>query len=123
MPLPPPIFAFGVGNLPMLNWLAAAAAPIVIHLLSKRRFRRIRWAAMDFLLEADRRNRRRVRIEELILLGLRCLARVCSLLPLPVFGLGGIHTGEIPKVLAAGACGVAGITLFQRDLALFSRNA
>jgi len=56
-------------------------------------------------------------------LGLRCLARVCSLLPLPVFGLGGIHPGEIPKVLAAGACGVAGITLFQRDLALFSRNA
>ena len=55
-------------------------------------------------------------------LGLRRLARVCSLLPLPVFGLGGIHRGEISKVLAAGACGVAGITLFQRDLALFSRD-
>ena len=55
-------------------------------------------------------------------LGLRCLARVCSLLPLPVFGLGGIHPGEISKVLAAGACGVAAITLFQRDLALFSRD-
>lgn len=58
--------------------LAAGAAcmsiPILIHLLNKRRFRRIRWAAVDFLVEADRRNRRRVRLEELILLTLRCLA-------------------------------------------------
>lgn len=53
---------------------AAVASPILIHLLSRRRFRRIRWAAMDFLLEAQRRNRRRVRLEQLILLILRCLA-------------------------------------------------
>ncbi len=52
----------------------AASIPILIHLFSKRRFRRIRWAAIEFLMEADRRNRRRVRIEELILLALRCLA-------------------------------------------------
>ncbi len=50
------------------------ASPIIIHLLSKRRYRIIDWAAMDFLLEADRRNRRRVRLEHLILLLLRCLA-------------------------------------------------
>lgn len=54
--------------------LAAASIPIIIHLLSKRRFRRIRWAAIDWLLEADRQNRRRVRLEELLLLALRCLA-------------------------------------------------
>lgn len=53
---------------------AAASIPIVIHLLSKRRFRRVRWAAIDFLMEADRQNRRRVRMQELILLALRCLA-------------------------------------------------
>ena len=53
----------------------AASIPIVIHLLSRRRYKQIRWAAMDFLMEAERRNRRRaVRIEELILLALRCLA-------------------------------------------------
>jgi hypothetical protein len=34
----------------------------------------VRWAAVDFLMEANRQNRRRVRIEELILLALRCLA-------------------------------------------------
>src|SRR5262245_41019124 len=50
------------------------AAPIIIHLLNRRRFKVVDWAAMDFLLEADRRNRRRVRLENLIVLLLRCLA-------------------------------------------------
>lgn len=54
--------------------LACAAIPIVIHLISRRRFRRVRWAATQFLLEANRQNRRRIGIEELILLALRCLA-------------------------------------------------
>jgi hypothetical protein len=53
--------------------LACAAIPMVIHLISRRRFRRVRWAATQFLLEANRQNRRRIRIEELILLALRCL--------------------------------------------------
>ncbi len=50
------------------------SAPILIHLLARRRFKRVRWAAMEFLFTADRRNRRRVRLEEWILLALRCLA-------------------------------------------------
>lgn len=53
---------------------AAAASPILIHLLSRRRFRRVRWPAMEFLLAAHSKNRRRVRMEQLILLALRCLA-------------------------------------------------
>jgi len=52
----------------------AVASPIIIHLLSKRRFKTVDWAAMEFLLEAERRNRRRIRLENLILLLLRCLA-------------------------------------------------
>lgn len=60
---------------PALLWGAlAVASPIIIHLLSKRKFRVIEWAAMDFLIEAEKRNRRRVRLEQLILLLLRCLA-------------------------------------------------
>ncbi len=64
------------------NWLfhpmlaagaAAVALPILIHILSRRRFQVVRWAAMDFLLSAAKRNRRRVRVEQLILLALRCL--------------------------------------------------
>ncbi len=52
---------------------AAMSAPILIHLLARRRFKRIRWAAMDFLIDAERRNRRRIRMEDWILLALRCL--------------------------------------------------
>lgn len=52
---------------------AAVAAPILIHILSRRRFRLVRWPAMEFLLIAHKRNRRRVQIEQLILLALRCL--------------------------------------------------
>lgn len=59
---------------PMLLWGGlAVASPIIIHLLNRRRFRIVHWAAMDFLLQADRQNRRRVRLEDLLLLLLRCL--------------------------------------------------
>ena len=56
--------------------LIAIAAPIIIHLLNRRRFKKVDWAAMDFLLEAQRLNKRRVKLEELILLILRCLALI-----------------------------------------------
>ncbi|MCD6303497.1 MAG: BatA domain-containing protein, partial [Planctomycetes bacterium] len=61
---------------PTVMWtgLALTAVPIIIHLLNRRRFRTMDWAAMQFLWESVRRNRRRLRIEELILLVLRCLA-------------------------------------------------
>jgi hypothetical protein len=61
----PGLFAAGAG---------AVALPILIHILARRRFKRIRWAAMDFLIDAEKRNRRRVRLEQWILLALRCLA-------------------------------------------------
>jgi len=49
-------------------------------------------------------------------LGLGCLRRVCSAVNIPVFGLGGIQSNAISSVLSAGACGVAGISLFQQWL-------
>lgn len=52
----------------------AVASPVIIHLLNKRRFKIVAWAAMEFLLEANKKNRRRVQLENLIILLLRCLA-------------------------------------------------
>src|SRR6201984_3736861 len=52
---------------------ALVSSPIIIHLINRMRFKRIRWAAMEFLLKAQKRNRRRLIIEQLILLALRCL--------------------------------------------------
>ena len=61
---------------PAIFWagLAAVSVPVLIHLLNKRRFRIVDWAAMDFLLDADKKNRRRIRLENLLLLLLRCAA-------------------------------------------------
>src|SRR2546430_10260225 len=52
---------------------ALISSPILIHLINRMRFKRIRWAAMEFLLKSQKRNRRRLIIEQLILLMLRCL--------------------------------------------------
>ena len=49
------------------------SSPILIHLINRMRFRRIKWAAMEFLLKAQKRMRRKLIIEQLILLMLRCL--------------------------------------------------
>lgn len=54
--------------------LIAASGPIIIHLLNRRRFRVVEWAAMDFLRRAMQRNRRAVQMRDLIVLVLRCLA-------------------------------------------------
>ena len=49
------------------------ATPIIIHLINRIRFRRVDWAAMEFLLKAQKRMRRRKILGQLILLLLRCL--------------------------------------------------
>ena len=49
------------------------AVPLLIHLLNRQRYRRREWAAMDFLLRAYKKQRRRLRMENLLLLLLRCL--------------------------------------------------
>src|SRR5215468_3319003 len=51
----------------------AVSVPIIIHLLNRKRFRVVTWAAMRFLLAAQRKNSRKMRLEQLILLGVRCL--------------------------------------------------
>lgn len=68
------MLALGFLN-PLLLWaLPLAAVPIIIHLLNKRRFQTVRWAAMEFLLRAMKRNRRRMRMEHFLVLLLRTLA-------------------------------------------------
>lgn len=60
---------------PLLLWgLAAAAVPVVIHLLNRRRYRVQRWAAMEWLLAAVKKNQKRLRMENLLLLLLRTFA-------------------------------------------------
>lgn len=50
-----------------------AGIPVIIHLLNRRRYKEQPWAAMEFLLRAMRKNRKRLRFEQWILLATRCL--------------------------------------------------
>src|SRR5438128_1060599 len=57
----------------MLAGIGAVSIPILIHLFSRRRFRIISWAAMHFLMAAQRQNVRRMRLEQYLLLATRVL--------------------------------------------------
>ncbi|MBI1247163.1 VWA domain-containing protein [bacterium] len=63
---------FAFSSATMLLWGLAAAAPILIHLWNRRRYRETDWAAMKFLLAAMKKNRRRIQVEHLLLLLVRC---------------------------------------------------
>jgi hypothetical protein len=74
--------------------------PILIHLLNRQRYRVVEWAAMEWLLMAIKQNKRRITIEQLILLALRCL--IVLLIALAVAklywrGFGGPRGGAIVK--------------------------
>ena len=54
--------------------LPLVAVPVLIHLINLRRQQRIRWAAMQFLLESQRQNRRWILLKQLLLLATRMAA-------------------------------------------------
>ncbi|MEA1951943.1 MAG: BatA domain-containing protein, partial [Planctomycetota bacterium] len=57
---------------PSLLWgLLIVAVPVLIHLINMMRHRRVRWAAMEFLLASQKKNRTWVLLKQLLLLLLR----------------------------------------------------
>lgn len=58
-------------NSPLLWGLSLASVPVIIHLLYRRQYRRVDWAPMRYLKMSIQRNRRRIRLEQLLLLLLR----------------------------------------------------
>jgi hypothetical protein len=62
---------------PALLWFALGGMiPVIIHLLHRQKYQRVRWAAMEFLLAALRKTQRRLRLENLLLLLLRILIMI-----------------------------------------------
>src|SRR5262249_36838003 len=85
-----------MNSLPFLNptvlgWLGLASIPLIIHLLFRRKFRRIDWAPMRYLKLTIQRNRRRIQIEQLLLLLLRTalIVVVVCLVARPVLNAAG----------------------------------
>lgn len=110
-----------------LAGLACIAIPIAIHLLMRRRRRPVPWAAMKFLMEAYRKQRRRLTLEQLLLLALRCLlvAFIGVALARPIIGAAAGLTGPGPRTvylvidnsLASGLRDDAGRTALERHQA------
>ena len=59
-------------NMALLAGMAALAVPLLIHLLSRRRYTPIAWGAMFLIEQVMRQNRRRLRLEQWLLLAIRC---------------------------------------------------
>jgi len=106
--------------------LVAVALPILIHLLTRRRRRTVRWGAMRFLIEAYRKQRRRLRLEQWLLLAARCLlvALIGLALARPMFGAAAAGSGGAKTVvlaidngLAATAADPSGTTALDRHKA------
>jgi hypothetical protein len=64
----------------LLFGLLLASAPIIIHLLNRKRFIRVDWAPMKYLKLTLKTNKRRLQIEQWILLALRTLAVILLVL-------------------------------------------
>tara|TARA_R110002111_G_scaffold168038_1_gene233876 strand:+ start:165436 stop:167703 length:2268 start_codon:yes stop_codon:yes gene_type:complete len=56
------------------------AAPIIIHLINRFQYKRVHFAAMEFLLQSQQTNQRRVLLEQLLLLLLRIILILCLLM-------------------------------------------
>ena len=83
------LLAIGWVTLPMVLWgVGLGCIPVAIHLLKRRRYRETQWAAMQFLVAAVRKQSRRIRLEQIVLLCIRTL--------LILFFVSAI-TGEFPE--------------------------
>lgn len=97
----------------MLIGLIAVAVPIIIHLLNRSRAKLLDWGAMRFLLASLTSQNRRILVEEIILLALRCLLVALIVMAVARPFLPTRPTVPIaivlPAALAAAIClGVAG---------------
>ena len=100
--------------LPRGFWLGASTH-------SLREARRAAAAGVDYILFGPVfRTESKIRYGEP--LGLQRLKHVCSVLPVPVIALGGIRPDVISRIVGAGAAGIAGISMFQKDLDHSSRE-
>ena len=82
----------------MLFALVLASAPIIIHLLNRRRFLRVDWAPMKYLKLTLKSNRRRLRLEQWLLLAVRTLAVMALFLAVARYEAGRVLDDQQPHL-------------------------
>ncbi len=96
----------------VLGFLALGSIPIIIYLINRQRFQRVPWAAMEFLLRAMRKHRRRLRLENLLLLLIRTAAVLLFVLAMAQPSL---ESGSIPVI---GGSGRSDLFLIDRSYSM-----
>ncbi len=97
--------------------LAGISVPIIIHLLNRYRHKQIDWGAMELLRKALVVRSRQVRMEDIILLILRCTAAALIALALARPSLMGSATRGLGKQQVGVVIGLdASYSLGQRDV-------
>ncbi len=108
----------------LLGALAAVGVPVAIHLFNKFQTRVTDWGAMRFLLESVQKNQKKVKLDDLILMILRCLvvAFIVFAFARPALkglGAGGQSSGNVTAVVlldnsASMDQGDGGLTRFEQ---------
>jgi len=83
----------------LLFWLPLMIGlPVLIHLINLLRHQRVRWAAMEFLLESQKKNQNWIRFKEILLL----LARVAALAAIVLMLAGPLLQMHFSRLFAGG---------------------
>jgi hypothetical protein len=105
----------------MLVALPLAAIPIIIHLINQRRYQTKQWAAMMFLLSANRMNRGYARIRQWLILALRALAIAALVIAIGrPLASGSLGSGIIGSVAGSGTSNT--LVLLDRSPSMQQRD-
>jgi len=95
----------------LIGGLLASLGVVLIHLMHRRRYRIVHWAAMEFLLQASRRNRRMIELRDWLLMALRV-----ACLSLFAIGMARPHWGHLAP--PAGSSAVHLIVMIDDSLSM-----
>lgn len=89
----------GFLNIAFLIGLVAAAVPVIIHLLNRRRVKRVKFSSLEFLEEVNRQRMRRINLRRILVLLLRTLAILALVFAFarPTLRSGLLISGSVPK--------------------------
>jgi hypothetical protein len=89
----------GFLNIAFLIGLVAAAVPIIIHLLNRRKVKRVKFSSLEFLDEVNKQRMRRINLRRILILILRTLAILALVFAFarPTLRSGLLFAGSVPK--------------------------
>ena len=108
-------------NWPILLALSGVAVPILIHLFNRRQAAPMDWGAMRFLMASITSRKKRILIEEILLMSMRCMLVALLVLTIARPFLPS-HSGipwmiVLPTVLSASVCAAIGASMWSQKRA------